>query len=79
MSGEDKHLWVVMGPAACGKTTVGRYLASQVESSIYVEGDWVSTYPSPLRIISSHLLTPASLHDSLTRRPMSTSWNSMSP
>jgi shikimate kinase len=44
MSEKSKHLWVVMGPAGCGKTIVGKYLASQLESSEFIESDFVSTH-----------------------------------
>lgn len=37
------HLWLVTGPAGCGKTTVAEYLANALNIP-YVEGDLVRTY-----------------------------------
>lgn len=38
-----KHMWVITGPAGSGKTTVAKYLASELDFP-YVEGDdWHST------------------------------------
>ncbi|KAI9825502.1 MAG: hypothetical protein M1826_006998 [Phylliscum demangeonii] len=33
-----RHLWIVTGPAGCGKTTIGRYMAEKVNVP-YIEGD----------------------------------------
>jgi gluconokinase len=35
---EMEHIWLVTGPAGCGKTTVAQYLAKEL-SLPYVEGD----------------------------------------
>jgi gluconokinase len=35
---EAEHIWLVTGPAGCGKTTVAQYLAKEL-SLPYVEGD----------------------------------------
>jgi gluconokinase len=35
-----KHIWIVTGPAGCGKSTVAKYLAEQMEVP-YIEGDEV--------------------------------------
>jgi len=36
-----EHIWIITGPAGCGKTTVAQYLAKTL-SLPYVEGDDVS-------------------------------------
>lgn len=41
---EMKHIWVITGPAGCGKTTVAQYLVKQL-SLPYIEGDDVRAYP----------------------------------
>ncbi len=33
-----EHIWIITGPAGCGKTTVAQYLAKEL-SLPYVEGD----------------------------------------
>jgi ABC-type Fe3+/spermidine/putrescine transport system ATPase subunit len=38
-----KHLFIVTGPAGCGKTTVAKYLAG-IYNFKYLEGDDVSLY-----------------------------------
>jgi len=35
---EAEHIWIVTGPAGCGKTTVAKYLSWQL-SLTYIEGD----------------------------------------
>lgn len=35
-----KHIWVITGPAGCGKTTVANHLASALKLP-YIEGDEV--------------------------------------
>lgn len=41
------HIWLVTGPAGCGKTTVAEYLAGALEMP-YIEGDSVcKTLPRP--------------------------------
>ena len=37
---EHRHIWIVTGPAGCGKTTVAEYL-SKYYSLPYLEGDSV--------------------------------------
>lgn len=39
-----QHIWIVTGPAGCGKTTVAKGLSGEL-SLPYVEGDDVSTLP----------------------------------
>ena len=36
-----KHIWVITGPAGCGKSTIGSHLAGALELP-YLEGDEVS-------------------------------------
>lgn len=33
-----EHIWIVTGPAGCGKTTVASFLAEQLNAP-YIEGD----------------------------------------
>jgi Cdc6-like AAA superfamily ATPase len=39
-SQKHHHIWLVTGPAGCGKTTIAQYLASQLNLP-YIEGDSV--------------------------------------
>ena len=43
-----EHIWIITGPAGCGKTTVAQYLAREL-SVPYVEGDDVSSTLNPGR------------------------------
>lgn len=36
-----RHIWVITGPAGCGKTHIAQYLANEL-SIPYIEGDDVS-------------------------------------
>lgn len=54
---QHRHIWIVTGPAGCGKTTVAEYLSKHF-SLPYLEGDSVSfeketSSPSPIR--TTHL------------------------
>ena len=40
-----RHMWIITGPAGCGKSSVAEYLAKEL-SIPYVEGDDVSLYRS---------------------------------
>ena len=42
-STEHKHVWVITGPAGCGKTSVAEFLHENY-SLPYLEGDTVSEY-----------------------------------
>ena len=35
-----RHIWIITGPAGCGKTTVAKYIAEQLDLP-YIEGDEV--------------------------------------
>lgn len=35
---QTSHIWVVAGPAGCGKSTVGQHVAEQLALP-YIEGD----------------------------------------
>jgi gluconokinase len=39
---EVEHIWVITGPAGCGKTTVASYLSQELGYP-YLEGDDVRT------------------------------------
>jgi adenylylsulfate kinase-like enzyme len=41
-----QYIWVITGPAGCGKTTVAQFLSKNLSLN-YLEGDDVST-PTPL-------------------------------
>lgn len=49
---EVEHIWMITGPAGCGKTTVAQYLAKEL-SLPYVEGDDVGSIPTILMLIAS--------------------------
>ena len=36
-----RHMWIITGPAGCGKSTIAQYLAKEL-SIPYIEGDDVS-------------------------------------
>jgi gluconokinase len=42
----EHHIWLVTGPAGCGKSTIAKYLASSLNLP-YIEGDEVSYRPAP--------------------------------
>ena len=42
-----RHMWIITGPAGCGKSTVAQYLASELKIP-YLEGDDVRSLLSPL-------------------------------
>lgn len=41
-SPHHRHVWIITGPAGCGKSTIAQYLAKEL-SLPYIEGDDVST------------------------------------
>ncbi|KAI9878105.1 MAG: hypothetical protein M1830_001864 [Pleopsidium flavum] len=56
----NRHIWIITGPAGCGKTTVAQYLAKEL-SIPYIEGDDVRTITlltSPPRIIALSANSP---------------------
>lgn len=38
-----RHMWIITGPAGCGKSSVAQFLAKEL-SLPYLEGDDVRTY-----------------------------------
>lgn len=42
-SPHHRHMWIITGPAGCGKSTIAQYLAKEL-SIPYIEGDDVSTF-----------------------------------
>lgn len=38
-----RHIWIITGPAGCGKSTVAQFLANRLNLP-YIEGDDVSTF-----------------------------------
>lgn len=51
-NGTYRHIWVVTGPAGCGKTTIATHLTKQL-SLPYVEGDEVSRHYRPGSVYES--------------------------
>jgi gluconokinase len=42
-SPHHRHMWIITGPAGCGKSTVAQYLSKEL-SIPYIEGDDVSGF-----------------------------------
>lgn len=40
---QHRHIWIITGPAGCGKTTVAQYLTKEL-SIPYIEGDDVGSF-----------------------------------
>jgi gluconokinase len=59
MSSPDRHVFVVYGPAGCGKTTIAQHIADHY-SLEYIEGDNVSIRPMTLQM--EHRLTTPQYH-----------------
>lgn len=38
----EQHVWLVTGPAGCGKTTIAKHIADSLKLP-YIEGDEVSS------------------------------------
>lgn len=39
-----RHIWIITGPAGCGKSTVAQFLAKRL-NLLYIEGDDVRNFP----------------------------------
>jgi predicted AAA+ superfamily ATPase len=50
----EHHIWLVTGPAGCGKSTVAKYLADSLNLP-YIEGDEVSHEHLRLQLFGSFL------------------------
>ena len=52
-SHHHRHMWIITGPAGCGKSTVAQYVAKEL-SIPYIEGDDVSgaTHPKILQHVT---------------------------
>jgi hypothetical protein len=50
---QHRHIWIITGPAGCGKTSVAEYLASTFAMP-YLEGDAVSLFSSSSPPRQSH-------------------------
>jgi len=57
-----EHIWIITGPAGCGKTTVAQYLAKQL-SLPYVEGDDYHSPSNKEKMAKGHSLTDADRWD----------------
>lgn len=73
---QHRHIWIITGPAGCGKTSVAEYLASYFTLP-YLEGDAVSPDPNPPRVLES--LTNTRISHSSTLKPTSRRWQTASP
>lgn len=62
------HIWLVTGPAGCGKSTVAQHLAKTLELP-YIEGDDVGSLRTAVDYASC--VTNAGVSCSSTRRPTS--------
>lgn len=64
---QHRHIWIITGPAGCGKTSVAEYLAATF-SMPYLEGDSVSLLPFPspafktISLTQSTTVPPTSQH-----------------
>ena len=54
----NRHIWIITGPAGCGKSSVAKHLAKQL-SLPYIEGDDVRT-PCPTPTPTTPLYHPLS-------------------
>ncbi|KAK5120963.1 hypothetical protein LTR85_005747 [Meristemomyces frigidus] len=59
---QHKHIWVITGPAGCGKTSVAEYL-HQAFSLPYLEGDTFHTPENVKKMAEGHPLTDADRWD----------------
>ncbi|KAK0936236.1 hypothetical protein LTR29_012156 [Friedmanniomyces endolithicus] len=59
---EIKHIWVITGPAGCGKTSVAEYLHQQLQIP-YLEGDTFHTPENVQKMANGQPLTDADRWD----------------
>lgn len=72
-AGEHTHIWLVTGPAGCGKSSVAEYMANALNMP-YIEGDSVRILPSRHHDADNSLYDAdkrANHAGSFTPRPMS--------
>ncbi|KAK3693853.1 P-loop containing nucleoside triphosphate hydrolase protein [Podospora appendiculata] len=62
---KDRHIWLVTGPAGCGKSTVAQYLASSLHLP-YIEGDEYHPQANIDKMAAGIPLTDADRWDWLT-------------
>lgn len=53
-----RHMWIITGPAGCGKSTVAQYVAKEL-SIPYIEGDDVSKAAGLDHEENLHILQPS--------------------
>jgi hypothetical protein len=57
---EHQHIWLITGPAGCGKSTVAQHVAESLKLP-YIEGDEVSLQqltPTPALVANYHTTVP---------------------
>lgn len=65
-----RHMWIITGPAGCGKSTVAQYLANKL-SIPYIEGDdvcYTLTTPMVFTIVANSVFSTSSIHRQISRR-----------
>lgn len=65
-----RHMWIITGPAGCGKSTVAQYLANEL-SIPYIEGDdvcYILTSPTAFTIVTNSVYLTSSILRRTSRR-----------
>lgn len=67
-----RHIWIITGPAGCGKSTVAQFLAKRL-NLLYIEGDDVRSLPPihwDFQLTNTSRLYSSTPNQMLTRWPM---------